>query len=306
MLHQEVSMPISIAAALALLLFAGDPSAAEPMVYRQTTNVVYAEMDGVGLLMDVFTPAKPGGPGKGFGIVCVCSGGWTSDRGMVDAHRKVGLLDALCGHGYTVFAVRPGNYSIFTGEQMLKHVNAGIRYVKAHARDFGIDSQRLGLVGVSAGGHLACLAATRVDPSDPIAKDPMNHLDTRVRAVGVFCPATDFLDWGGRKYGLDLMGWRLAFSDGVAGKTEQQKDDAARAISPVNYVKPGLPPFYIVHGDADSLIPFSQSLKLAEALRTAGVSVELIAKHGADHSWTTIRQDFETLAAWFDTTLAAR
>jgi acetyl esterase/lipase len=292
--------------ALVPLVVASLATVAEAAHYRQTLNVVYAETDGVGLLMDVFAPAKSGGSGHGLGIVCVCSGGWTSERSMVDAHRSVGVFDALCDHGYTVFAVRPGDYSVFTGEQMLAHVRRGIRYVKAHASEYGIDPQRLGLVGVSAGGHLACLAATRAESGDPNSQDALNRLDTQVSAVGVFCPATDFLDWNGKKYGLELLGWRLAFSDGVAGKTDQQKDDAARAISPVYHVKAGLPPFYIMHGDADPVIPFSQSQKLTESLRKAGVPVELTARNGGGHSWPTMREDYGRLASWFDSKLPVR
>jgi acetyl esterase/lipase len=279
------------------------PAPAAPPPYRQIRNVVYAETSGVGLLMDIFVP---NGTRNGLGIVCVTRGAWTSDRGMVDAHRKIGVIDAMCERGYTVFAVRPGNYTAFTGEQMLTHVRTGIRYAKLYARSYGVDAKRLGMVGTSAGGHLAALAATRSEAGDPKAKDLLGRLDTQVRAVGLFCPATDFLDWNGKPYGLDLMGWRLAFSDGVAGKTDQQKQDAARAISPVYHVTPGLPPFYIVHGEADSLVPFQQSRKLAEALRAVGVPAEIIPKPGADHSWPTVREDFRTLAAWFDKQLSER
>jgi acetyl esterase/lipase len=290
-----------------VVLAAGLAAGAEEQTpYRQTLNVVYAEQEGVGLIMDVFAPTQSGGPGKLLGIVCVTSGAWGSDRSMVEAHRKVGLFDILCGHGYTVFAVRPGSVTSFTAEQMLSHIGTGIRYIKAHATEYGIDSERLGMVGVSAGGHLACLAATRADPANPNAKDPLGRFDTRVRAVGVFCPAADFLDWGGKKYGLDLMQWRLVFRDGVAGKTEQQKDDAAKAISPIYHVKPGLPPVLFIHGDADSLIPLQQSEKMVKELRAAGDSAELIIKQGGDHSWPTVREEIEKMAQWFDARLSAR
>lgn len=283
------------------LLTLGLPAVAENEAScRQTQNVLYGEMDGVGLLMDVFAPAQPDGPGHGLGLVCVTSGAWKSDRGMMEAHQRIGIIDVPCSHGYTVFAVRPGSLSGFTAMQMLAHVKTGIRYVKGHASDYGIDADRLGLTGASAGGHLALLAGMCVEPPNPGAEDALDRLGTAVKAVGVFCPATDFLDWNGKKYGLNLMEWRLVFCDGAAGKTETQKEEAAKAISPLYQVKAGLPPFLLVHGDADSVIPVQQSVKLVKALQDAGGSAEIIIKQGADHSWPTMREEFEKMAVWFD------
>ncbi|MCX5769193.1 MAG: alpha/beta hydrolase [Candidatus Hydrogenedentes bacterium] len=277
---------------LIVLFMAATAGAEGEAAYRQTQNVIYAEVEGVGLLMDVFAPARDAAAAKGLGIVCVISGAWKSDRGMVEAYQKIGIIDILCAHGYTVFAVRPGTYTSFTAEQMIAHINLAIRYVKSHAAEYGINPGRLGLTGTSAGGHLACLAATH------------SEADTAVQAVAVICPATDFLDFGGEKYGLGLMEWRLAFQGGDAGRTEQEKEAAAKSISPMYHVKPGLPPFLLIHGDADSLIPTEQSTRFAAALQAAGNSADLIIKPGGDHSWPTIKEEIEKLAKWFDTKLA--
>lgn len=272
----------------------------EEVPYTQTLNVVYAEPDGVGLLMDVFVPLPDAGPAKGLGIICVTSGAWKSDRGMVDAHRKFGFFDILCAHGYTVFAVRPGSLSLYTADQMLSHVKTGIRFVRAHAGDYGINPERLGMVGASAGGLLSLLAATCAEPGDPAAEDPLLRLGTQVTAVGVFCPPTDFLDWDGKKYGLDLMQGQLVFRDGLTGKSEAQIEAAAKAISPMYQIKPGLPPFLLIHGDADSLVPTQQSRKFADAVQAQGGSAEVIIKAGGDHSWPTVREEIEKMAGWLD------
>ncbi len=285
---------------LAALILAAASVPSEEVPYTQTLNVVYAEPDGVGLLLDVFTPLPGVGPAKGLGIICVTSGAWKSDRGMMDAHKKFGFFDVLCAHGYTVFAVRPGSLSLFTADQMLAHVKTGIRFVKAHALDYGIDPERLGMVGASAGGHLSLLAATCADPGDPAAEDPLLRLGTQVTAVGVFCPPTDFLDWDGKKYGLDLMQGLLVFRDGLSGKSEEQIEAAAQAISPALQIKPGLPPFLLIHGDADSLVPLQQSTKFVEAVKAQGGSAELIVKAGGDHSWPTVREEIEKMASWLD------
>lgn len=275
-------------------------ASADDVPYNQTLNVVYAEPDGVGLLLDVFSPLPDAGPAKGLGIICVTSGAWKSDRGMVDAHKKFGFFDILCAHGYTVFAVRPGSLSLYTADQMLDHVKTGIRFVRAYAADFQIDPGRMGMVGASAGGHLSLLAATSAEPGDPAAEDPLLRLGTQVTAVGVFCPPTDFLDWNGKKYGLDLMQGQLVFRDGLTGKSEKQIEEAAKAISPIYQIKSGLPPFLLIHGDADSLVPTQQSIKFAEAVRTQGGSAEVIIKPGGDHSWPTVREEIEKMAQWLD------
>lgn len=291
----------SILLAALILVAASVPGEEAP--YTQTLNVVYAEPDGVGLLLDVFTPLPDAKPAKGLGIICVTSGAWKSDRGMVDAHKKFGFFDILCAHGYTVFAVRPGSLSLFTADQMLAHVKTGIRYVKAHAGEYGIDPERLGMVGASAGGHLSLLAATCAEPGDPAAEDPLLRLGTQVTAVGVFCPPTDFLDWNGKKYGLDLMQGQLVYHDGLAGKSEEQIEAVAKAISPVYQIKPGLPPFLLIHGDADSLVPTQQSINFADAVRAQGGSAEVIIKPGGDHSWPTVREEIEKMAQWLDARL---
>src|SRR5690606_27000405 len=112
--------------------------------------------DGIGLVMDVFRPA---GESNGLGIVDVASGAWHSDRGKIDDHKKAQMYDIFCGRGYTVFAIRPGSRSIYPAKAMVDHLNRGIRYVKAHADEYGVDASKLGLTGASAGGHLALMVS---------------------------------------------------------------------------------------------------------------------------------------------------
>jgi acetyl esterase/lipase len=283
-----------LAAAIAVAFAASE---GEP-VRTVSRNVIYAETDGVGLLMDVFTPLGADRPGAGRGVVVTTSGGWTSDRGMVEAYENAGFFDALCERGFTAFAVRPGSLTAFTVEQMVAHMKTGVRYVRAHASEYGVAPEWLGIAGVSAGGHLSCLTAMRADPGDPEAEDPLLRFDTALQAVAAFCPPTDFLDWNGERFGLDLLEWKLAFRGGLAGQTEEQKEEAARAVSPVSYVRPGLPPFFLVHGDADTLVPVQQSEKLARALREAGVPAELIIIPGGAHSWEDLKGSMGAMADW--------
>ena len=128
-------------------------AAAQELPFTQQQNVVFGEQHGVGLLMDIFTPK---GTANGLGVIDVISGAWHSDRGKIRDHARAQTFHILCGKGYTVFAIRPGSIDKFSAPEMLANLNEGIRWVKDHAKQYGIDRDRLGLMGASAGGHLAC------------------------------------------------------------------------------------------------------------------------------------------------------
>ena len=264
--------------------------------YEQTIDLVFGEVHGTGLLMDVFVPRKDK---NGLAIVDVASGAWYSDRGKIRDHEKAQMYDIFCAHGYTVFAVRPGSRTKYDAEEMANHVKLGIRYVKEHASDYGIDPERLGLTGASAGGHLASLVGLTSEDGNPDAKNPLEHHDTRVKAVAVFFPPTDFLDWGGVKPDYERLG-ALFFSGGVQGHSAEEIEAQAKKISPVYQVTSDAPPFLIFHGDADPMVPLQQSKRLEEALKAAGRSVELIVKPGGAHPWPTIPEEVAVMADWFD------
>jgi acetyl esterase/lipase len=283
------------------MFLAATASAQEPPPYTQHENIVYAEVHGIGLLMDVFVPD---GRKNGLAIVDVISGAWHSDRGKIRDHIRGQTFHILCGKGYTVFAVRPGSISRFSAPEMLAHVNLGIRWVKDHAQEYAIDPDRLGLMGASAGGHLACLAAVTASTSS--ADTP----NTRVKAVAVFFPPTDFLDYGGRSIDVrsnDRFGEivrKLAIPEGLGSLTDDEVAEKIKQISPGRLVTAEAPPFLLIHGDADPVVPLQQSEVMLAALQAAGVPAELIVKPGGGHPWPTIPDEVAVLADWFDRQLA--
>ncbi len=284
-------------AAFVTLLVPGAAHAENGLPYEQKKDVVYAEVHGTGLLMDVFTPS---GKPNGLGIVDIASGAWYSDRGKIRDHTLAQVYTIFCSRGYVVFAVRPGSKTRYTAAEMDRNVKSAIRYVKAHAGDYKIDPARLGLMGASAGGHLATLAALTPEPGKPAARNPADRHDTSVRAVGVFFPPTDFLDWDGNKViRIDILG-PLLFVGGARGHSEDEIKNAATAVSPLHRVEKPTIPFLLIHGDADKVVPLSQSKKLVEAITKAGGSAELIVKSGGGHAWLTLPQEVKVMAGWFD------
>jgi dipeptidyl aminopeptidase/acylaminoacyl peptidase len=288
-------------AALVTLMVVGESHADDGVPFTQKQDVVYAEAHGTGLLMDVFTPrGKP----NGLGIVDIASGAWFSDRNKIRDHALAQVYTIFCSRGYTVFAVRPGSRTRYTAADMDRNVKSAIRFVKAHAGEYHIDPARLGLMGASAGGHLATLAALTPEQTKADAKSPTVQHDTSVRAVGAFFPPTDFLDWDGtQRIRLDVVG-PLLFVGGTGGHSAEEIREAAKAISPLHRVEKPTAPFLLIHGDADRVVPLSQSQKLVAAITKAGGSAELIVKPGGGHPWGTVREEVKVMADWFDKQLA--
>lgn len=260
--------------------------------YIQHENIVYADVHGVALVMDVFVPT---GTKNGIGIVDVASGAWYSDRGKINDHKRAQMYDIFCGKGYTVFAVRPGSVTKFCVPEMLGHLKTGIRWVKDHSKDYRIDADKLGLTGASAGGHLACLAAVT-------AEAPANgKAGTQVKAAAVFFPPTDFLEYGSIPTDLKSPRTRrLAIPLGAPDPSDDELKEKLTQISPARLVTDKAPPFLLIHGDADPLVPLQQSEVMRDALKKSGVPAELIVKKGGGHPWLTIHEEVKVLADWFD------
>ena len=246
--------------------------------------------------MDIFTPA---GPKNGLAIVDVISGAWDSSRGKIRDHQRAQFFSTLCGRGYTVFAIRPGSISKFTIPEMIDHLEQGIVWVKQHADQYGIDIKRIGLTGASAGGHLASLLAVK-----NLNSDVRSGADVAsVQAVGVFFPPTDLLQFGKQDAStgeVTAIARRVAFPSGTGELTEEQVREKLIELSPARQVTAEAPPFLLIHGTADEVVPLEQSEKLLHALQEHGVSAELILKEGGGHPWLTIHEEVAMLADWFD------
>jgi len=269
--------------------------------FSQQENVVYMEADGVAFVMDIFTPT---GPKNGLAIVDVISGAWHSDRSKIQQHMLAQTFRVCCAKGFTVFAIRPGSITRFSAIEMRDHLNQGILWVKKRSKEYGIDPDRLGMMGASAGGHLALLTAVSAPDADPTS----DKLNTRVKAVGVFFPPTDFLTFDkdmdltskeGRSGLLQALSLPRKPYLNFEIPVEDKKKYLTEA-SPALLVKKGLPPVLIFHGDADPLVPLSQSEEMVEALKKVEVPVELIVKKGGAHPWPTIHEEMAQLADWFD------
>jgi dipeptidyl aminopeptidase/acylaminoacyl peptidase len=189
-----------------------------------------------------------------------------------------------------------------------------VRFIRYHAKDYGIDPDRIGISGASAGGHLSLMLGTAGDKGDPNAKDPVDRVSSRVQAVACFFPPTDFLNYGktgdAKIHAIDhAPPYRAAFDYRELDKESRlwvsitdpkRLEEIARQVSPVSHVSPDDPPTLIIHGDQDRLVPLQQSELIVEKLKKAGVDTNLVVKKGAGHGWLGLDKDESQLIDWFD------
>ena len=207
-------------------------------------------------------------------IVWICGGGWqTMDR---SAH--LAYLSELARSGFVVASVdyRTTNEAVYPAQ--LTDVKAAIRYLRAHSKRYNIDTERFGVMGESAGGYLAAMAALVDDPAYDVGE--YTEYSSKVQAACPWYPPTD----------VSCIPYESA-ADAAAsleslllGKNVMLHREEAVKICPVTYVTKDAPPFMIIHGTMDSTVPFMQGELLHDRLEEAGCDVKLIAIEGANHA----------------------
>jgi len=250
-------------------------------------DIPYGEAGGETLWLDAHVPA---GDGKFPVVLIVHGGGWMSG----DRETDIVPVFAPTGTNFTWFAISYRLAPTNPWPACYEDVLTAIRWVKRHAAEYKGDPGRIALLGYSAGGHLVTLAGTRADS------------DTSVQAVAAFAPPTDLVADNERRGGLSVS-MRNLFGFDSTNLTDEVRA-RLREDSPLTYVHPGLPPFLIVQGSADSTVPANQSLAFQARLKAAGVACDLILIPEGQHrlaDWRKFDPDWQgKVAAWLDQKLA--
>jgi acetyl esterase/lipase len=285
--------------------------AAEPAYTRQQ-DVIYGRKFGMALTMDVFRP-KAGA--NGAGVIVAVSGGWFSSHEIMDTPFFATMIQPEIDRGYTVFAVVHGSQPRFTIPDAVADINRSVRFIRFHAKDYGIDGDRLGITGGSAGGHLSLMQGAKPEPANPKSPDPVDRVSSNVQAVASFFPPTDFLNYGkpGALAWDGMLKWLLPPFDFQKQdpKSKQfillagdEKIAVGKEVSPIYFISASTAPTLIIHGDADSLVPIEQSQRFIEALTKTGVPCRLVVKPGKNHGWPGMLEDEKDVCDWFDKYLA--
>lgn len=207
-------------------------------------------------------------------VVWICGGAWK----LMDRSAHLAYLTELARNGFVVASVeyRTSNEGIYPIPLM--DVKAGIRYLKAHSERYCIDPERIGVMGESAGGYLAAMAALVEDKAYDVGE--YTSYSSKVQAACPWYPPSDVTAFSYPS----VVEAAASMESLLLGKNVAQHKEEALAICPVSYVKKEAPPFLIIHGDNDHTVPFSQGEILHDKLEAAGADVRLLALEGADHA----------------------
>jgi acetyl esterase/lipase len=253
----------------------------------RTQDVIYLKSGGTAFTMDVSRPANP----NKAAVVFLVSGGWISDHSMIQSF-GADIEKAFADGGFTVFLVVHGAQPRFKVAEIVEQVRTAVRFVHAHAADYGIDTNRVGVTGISSGGHLALMIA--------------GSADSPVNAVAAISPPTDLANWGKPGLLLTEAPQMALFIPALGLDPKGPKSDRealAKKLSPLTYVTARYPPTLIVHGDADKIVPLQQAKAMDEALARAGVRHQLEVISGGGHDDKTFVPGVMKALQWFKDTL---
>jgi acetyl esterase/lipase len=230
-------------------------------------------MGGQPLRLDL---ARPRGPGPHPLVVLIHGGGWSGgDKG---AHHADMLL--LAGQGYAAASV---NYRLAAAPRnvfpaAVEDVRCAVRFLRSRAGEYGLDPSRVAAVGSSAGAHLAAMLGTAAGVPGLDGACPVSGPSPEVGAVVAVAGPHDIRTAGA----LDAS-QRWMVENFLGARPE---DQPARALlaSPAVHAHPGAPPFLLVHGTADDVVPVRQSRSMRDTLRAAGVPATLIELPGVGHA----------------------
>jgi len=289
-----------------------------PEGIRITPYVVYGHKFGMTLTFDMYQPKNQ----NGAGVILIDSGGWYSiflkfytqtaegihlatmeelETMMVEKMR-VNLrsfnIEPLLAKGFTVFSVRHSCGPKFEMSEIANDLRRAVRFIRFQAEEYGIDSERLGLWGGSAGGHLSLLLATTPDIANPQATEEFDKDTGRVAAVVAYYPPTNlkrFVDF----HKLNPIG-NTSILDAIPALNLE--DDQYSEFSPINFVSADDPPTLIIHGDKDPGVPIIEGQSMHQELLKAGVESKFVTIPDAGHGFEGEDADHALAEAisWFE------
>ncbi len=262
---------ISIGICLLLPAYAQDNSA-----IRTQKDVAYERIGDVTEAMDIYQPSQTGVVYPA--VILVHGGGWSAG----DKKDFTTLGEGLARAGYVAFNV---NYRLATAEgnkypAQLDDVQTAVRWIRAHAKEYDINPNKLGALGASAGGHLVALLGT-MDTRNNSDK-ALSKYSSRVDCVVDFFGPADFTPKHVKNYNPLVMNILVNFF----GKTPQEAPALYREASPVTHINSKTVPFLIFQGTSDPLVPYSQSVELYNDLKAKHIEAKLVLFKGEGHGFS--------------------
>lgn len=233
-------------------------------MYGETlTDITYCTVDDFPQKMDLYFPTS-GGPWPV--LVYVHGGSWMHG----DKSEATMFAHGLTSQGYLVASINYRLYPAGTYPAMIQDVKCAIRSLRANSDQYNLDPNRMGAVGVSAGGHLVSLLGT----SDPGKWDVGEYPDQSSRVQAVIAMA-----------GVMDLTQSFPTADIEAMRHIGFGEDNIVEASPITHVTEDDPPFLLIHGDMDTVVPVEQSQLMFDRLVQMNVPAQLVIVRNADHSF---------------------
>lgn len=253
-------------------------------------DVPFAEVGGERLSLDIFSP-NPRPAVASPALVWIHGGGWESGNKQGGFSDTLGPMLATAGFVFFSIDYRLSDRALFPAQ--VHDVKTAICWVRTNAGELGIDPDHIGIWGHSAGGHLASLAGTTGNIPELEGTNGTPEISSAVQAVIALSPATDFLEipagWSGsepRRATEKLVGGRL-----------EDRTELVRLANPIAHIRPGMPPFLIIHGADDEIVPVQHAMRLHEALRAAGCDSTLDILPESNHQLASATRGITTADA---------
>jgi acetyl esterase/lipase len=256
-------------------------------------DVVYGKGGGKDLKLDLSRPKQANG--KRPCIVVFHGGGWAA--GNKDQHDDVTWMLAQRGYVAATVGYRFAPEHVFPAQ--VEDAKCAVRFLRAHADKYGIDSERIGAVGFSAGAHLSMMLGTTRKEDGLEGTGGWADQSSRVQAVVSFFGPTDLA-------APDLPQATLPILKKFLGGTKEEKPDAYKRASPITYVRKDCPPMLLFQGTMDPLVPHTQAYRMADAMTKAGVDGRVELLIGLGHGWVgpELRRTADAAFTFFDNRLS--
>jgi acetyl esterase/lipase len=253
-----------------------------------TTEVIYGRKMGMALTMDVIRPREQ----NGAAVIFVVSGGWNSGWFAPEGYKRLDLLDQLVNKGYAVILLRHGSAPLFKVPDAVGDVKTALGFLHDHCAEYGVDSGRIGVCGMSAGGHLSLMLGTNTNQEKRAGQEEENASPTKrntaqVAAVVAYFPPTDLRRMIGPSEDFPALDFDKSQGD---------------AVSPIVHVSPDDAPTLLVHGTKDRLVPIRHSEQIKLKFDAEGVECELLTIENAGHGFSGKdgKRATEAAYAWFE------
>lgn len=258
--------------------------------YQVIPDITYLTANGYDARLDIYQPLRLTGPNPT--LVYFHGGGWTAGSKEISSLTFLPYLEM----GWTVVNVEYRLASVSLSPAAVEDARCALRWMYRNARQYNFDLAKVVLTGNSAGGHLALTTGVlpasagmeRQCPGDR-GPGPVSTEELKVAAIINWYGITDVVEL---LDGPNMRSYAVAWLGSMSNREE-----IAKRVSPLTYVRPGLPPVLTTHGDADPTVPYSQAVRLQQALGGAGVSTELVTVPGGKHGNFSLAENLKIYTA---------